>query len=54
MNLCRNALLVALSSVVLADDVRAYWFAGLLTVIAAVVVMVVMLATSESKEDETP
>lgn len=39
---------------VFADDTAAYVFAGVFTVIAALIVVIVMLATSESKEDENP
>lgn len=37
----------------LADTSAAYWFAGVLTSIAAVIVMGVMLFTSSSRDDET-
>ena len=39
-------------TLIVADDTAAYMFAGVFTVIAALVVVIVMLATSESKEDE--
>ena len=37
---------------ILADTTAAYWFAGILTLVAAVIVMVVML--SESRDDKAP
>jgi hypothetical protein len=39
-------------AIVLADSSGAYWFAGVLTLAAAFIVMVVML--SESKANRTP
>lgn len=39
---------------VLADDVSSYWLAGILTVIAALIVTAMMLVNDRAEEDETP
>jgi len=41
-------------AMVLADDLSSYWLAGILTVVAALIVAVLMLINVRAEEDETP
>jgi hypothetical protein len=41
-------------AVVVADGMSSYWLAGILTVVAALIVTVLMLINDRAEEDETP
>ena len=51
--MCQDlAMSIAGQAVIIADTSGAYWFAGVLTLTAALIVMIVML--SESRADKKP